>query len=398
MPRNPLRSPEMVAACAALALVSLSAAAPEAAIAQAAASPMSATKGKKPAAPVASATTASEEGAVASRQSGTDEIDAPLADDEVVADGATGLATEFEAREFKPPKTIADRILDLLGASLFWIVLAGLVCVLFVVAFRYWRAPADEAEGQQRRRRTPGGEAAAQFDDNACAAGATFSGQCDPLDEIRGQLGRLGADIDGFKRRLEALERAGSQAGSPPGHGRTATGQAAALVTIDRRNDLVAPPEDDRDLYRTQRAPAYPYGQATQPAAPVTLPANDQDLTRRYNEADSAAEMQKLAELLAAEYFANERSGDLSALIKSDVDRFWLIPLPGLPDEALLLPGFAVRKAWPKYRQFSSDHPLAHHFKLVPGDRFALNRAARLIRTAEGSWQLAEKGEVGGIT
>ncbi|MEL6237738.1 MAG: hypothetical protein AAFQ90_03995 [Pseudomonadota bacterium] len=95
--------------------------------------------------------------------------------------------------------------------------------------------------------------------------------------------------------------------------------------------------------------------------------------------------------------YTNDRRGDLAEIFPSMVDRFWLRANPHEPSQALLIPGMQVRHDFHRYRSIEAGHPLSHHFKLVPGERFALIRAAILRREDGGKWVLAEKGEVSGF-
>lgn len=290
-----------------------------------------------------------------------------------------------------PPAGFLDRFVANLG----WVLILVAAVAAAWYGLKMFLGLRADSSGHPARRRTARDDTGDSLGPVVLGTGAQFPGQRDPLEGIRLQMTRMETLIDTIDRRLAVIEQRGSvDAVSPAGFGR-AQASIANQLTLDRRKNPVTLPEDEVSSVRQQWSQA----DASVPPVPAgnPVPTNDQDLARRYNAADSAAEMQGLAEGIRAEYYSNERSGDLSALFKSEVDRFWLVPLSNRPDEALLLPGFALRKAWQKYRQFTSDHPLAYHFDLVPGDRFVLNRAARIARGPDGSWQLVSKGEVGGI-
>lgn len=166
----------------------------------------------------------------------------------------------------------------------------------------------------------------------------------------------------------------------------------------DRRRELQNLPEDDWST--TQRAPAN--GQPPEPPRTVQpgTGSSDQfanDLAELFNRANKP-DFDALASQYGAESYTNDRRGDLAQLIKDVNDRFWVVPVPGQPDFALMIPGFTVKKSWAKLRQPESDHPLAHHFELRRGERLHVVKPAVLRRNSKNFWELHQKGEVVGIS
>lgn len=215
--------------------------------------------------------------------------------------------------------------------------------------------------------------------------------------ELTAMVSKLSDDVNRLSKRLLIVEELNHRGGSPDAS-RMPSKPNDPYPTIDRRADAVVLPED---AYST--TPSQPQGFARQPSA--YAPPNGESsrslsaagLVDRYNETVKPNDLAALAEKVRAEYYTNERSGDISSLLRSEIDRFWLVPQSHQSDTAWLIPGFAVRKAWQKFRQFASDHPLAHHFDLQRGDKFVVNRAAVVRKDTNGEWQLVSKGEVSGI-
>ena len=98
------------------------------------------------------------------------------------------------------------------------------------------------------------------------------------------------------------------------------------------------------------------------------------------------------------ETFANDRTNALEVLFASDTDRFWLVPNPDQPGEAALIPGLNTKSKWGNFKTAGPDHPLAHHFELLQGDRFAIHHAATVRKDASGQWVLVQKGQVSGVS
>ncbi len=200
-----------------------------------------------------------------------------------------------------------------------------------------------------------------------------------------------------LQRQVKLLE---AKVDGSPIIGSANSASGSSYPTLDRRDSRVFLPEDER---QPAPNPSTSYPSDLQTAAALDRPPSqamqdDQILVSRYNDAVKPNEIADLANDLGAQFYTNERSGDISNLLKSEVDRFWLVPMPGQPDTAWLLPGFTLRKSWQKYRQFVSDHPLAHHFNLLQGDKFIVNRAAVVRKDISGEWLLVLKGEVSGIS
>jgi hypothetical protein len=291
--------------------------------------------------------------------------------------------------------SILTRLLAFLSSASFVIFLLAVFAAAGFVLWKGYRfSRPDQAESASPRNRNVGNQSAQGLDIVSNTHTVPSWDRPDQAGQISSKLERFDADIAAIKGRLAALEKAANP--EPAWKGQS--GGAVDSPTLDRRADPVVLPEDHYGGDFAQLTTPPPLRESVQQVPAAAQDAEDSDMIARYNSADSASEMRLLAEHFRAEYFTNERSGDLSALIKSNVDRFWLVQLPDQPGQALLLPGFDIRKSWQKYRQYTSDHPLAHHFDLIRSDRFMLSRAARLVRSADGSWQLAARGEVYGIT
>ena len=213
-----------------------------------------------------------------------------------------------------------------------------------------------------------------------------------------------------LEQRVATLERRDKAAGAPPPaddpYGQppqsyrrpsdNPPGQVGGVY--NRKSDRQELPEDNWPPAR--RAPS-PNQYAPPPPAPQSERASLQrlsdqlsDLFNRANKSDFDA----LAAEFNAESYTNDRRGDLSVLTKDESDRFWVVPVPGTPDLALMIPGFIVKKSWLKLRQAETDHPLAHHFELCRGDRLQVIKPAVLRRNSNNFWELKEKGVVEGIS
>ena len=225
----------------------------------------------------------------------------------------------------------------------------------------------------------------------------------DPRDaliaDLRAQVESLSETVRAFSQRLTALENAGGGRsvkpfGSDP-HPRRAYDQDTDNGLYDRKNARVELQEDSWG-----NPPHTPdYGARSEPAQPAggswqLFATQLGELFNRANRSD----FDTLAADFGAESYTNERKGDLATLIKSDIDRFWVVPIPGNPDMGVMIPGFSIKKGWVKLRQPDADHPLAYHFELRRGDRLQVIEPAILRRNASGFWELKRKGEVVGIT
>jgi hypothetical protein len=296
-------------------------------------------------------------------------------------------------RQFDNQTTWWVRLLDWLAGKRVWLVIVVLVFAGLAVFLLWWRWQQKEQNSQDDGR-MPRGHFVAKLD--AVASPVATPRQHDPLEVLERKLSLLSEQIQDLQMRTKALE-SGLQDTGPQSyegsHIDRGIDQPSPII-LDRRNTL-GPLFEDSAGHRARLDASDFSAEDNQFKTAMPAPSLEADLVSIYNEEDSPAGMDRLAKRFEAEFFTNERTSDLSALIKSDVDRFWLVQLPG--DRALLVPGLAVRKAWPKYRQASSDHPLAHHFELVSGDRFVLHRPARLQRDSDGNWQMVERGQVGGV-
>ncbi len=188
-----------------------------------------------------------------------------------------------------------------------------------------------------------------------------------------------------LEQRVATLERRDKMAGAsspaadaygqpPQSYGRPSDnppGQAGGVY--NRRIDRQELPEDNWPP--SQRAPSQ-----NQYAPPPPAPQSERASLQKFSE-----HLDALAAEYKAETYINDRRGDLSVLTKSDSDRFWVIPVPGTPDLALMIPGFTVKKTWLKLRQAETDHPLAHHFELRRGDRLQVIKPAIPIPTTSGN-------------
>ena len=217
------------------------------------------------------------------------------------------------------------------------------------------------------------------------------------VERLYKSMNMLAEEFEQLKRQVKLLE---AKVDGRPIIESAKSASGSSYPTLDRRDSRVFLPEDER---RPATNPSTSYPSELKTAAAPDRPSsqamqNDQILVNRYNDAVKPNEIADLASELGAQFYTNERSGDISNLLKSEVDRFWLVPMPGQPDTAWLLPGFTLRKSWQKYRQFVSDHPLAHHFNLLQGDKFIVNRAAVVRKDVSGEWLLVSKGEVSGIS
>lgn len=166
----------------------------------------------------------------------------------------------------------------------------------------------------------------------------------------------------------------------------------------DRRSQPQDLPEDNWPV--AHRAPLQASHTEPPPAAQPSSGSMQQfaaDLAELFNRA-SKPDFDALASQYGAESYTNDRRGELAQLIKGDLDRFWVVPVPGRPELALMIPGFTVKKSWAKLRQPETDHPLAYHFDLRRGDRLQVIRPALLRRNSNNFWELQQKGEVVGIS
>lgn len=263
-------------------------------------------------------------------------------------------------------------------------VVVGLVVLLALLAiFLRWRGAEPVAQAAPTsRQRVPGGSRSAGIDQEV------FVHRLDAaMAEVSDRLLDLERKTAALDQRLMKHE-----AGRPTARS-YGTNPYPPEAVLDRRNGPVKLPEDS--FQRAPVAPPPPIPPAPEPQG--QLPRTQSELVEAYNRAVKPAEFSALAEAIGAEFYTNERGSDISVIFKSDVDRFWLSTFQDNPNEAILLPGFSVRRSWHTYRNNTPDHPLAHHFDLVQGDEFVLNRPARLIRDTDGNWQLKSKGEVGGV-
>ncbi|MFO6430266.1 hypothetical protein ACLBKT_09280 [Erythrobacter sp. W302b] len=166
----------------------------------------------------------------------------------------------------------------------------------------------------------------------------------------------------------------------------------------DRRREPQNLPEDGWPA--SERTPVQSYNaeppRAKQPGAELAQQFAA-DLAEFFNRANKP-DFDALATQYGAESFTNDRRGDLAQLIKDPNDRFWVVPVPGRPEIALMIPGFTVKKSWAKLRQPETDHPLAYHFELRRGDRLQVIKPAVLQRNSNNFWELQQKGEVVGIS
>lgn len=208
-----------------------------------------------------------------------------------------------------------------------------------------------------------------------------------------------------MEQRITALENGGAMRArpaspEPPPPARPQTGYGADQQDnyYDRRREPQDLPEDGWSA--SQRPPASGQPSAPPRAAqpgPGSLQQFADDLAQLFNRANKP-DFDALASQYGAESYTNDRRGDLAQLIKDVNDRFWVVPVPGRPEYALMIPGFTVKKSWAKLRQPETDHPLAHHFELRRGDRLQVIKPAVLRRNSNNFWELEQKGEVVGIS
>jgi hypothetical protein len=209
-----------------------------------------------------------------------------------------------------------------------------------------------------------------------------------------------------MEHRLTALENGGAmrartatpEAPPPPQRPQAGYGADQPDNHYDRRREPQGLPEDNWPV--SQPVPVH--GQTPEPpraAQPGTGSVQQfaDDLAELFNRANKP-DFDALASQYGAESYTNDRRGDLAQLIKDVNDRFWVVPVPGRPEIALMIPGFTVKKSWAKLRQPETDHPLAHHFELRRGDRLQVIRPAVLRRNSNNFWELQQKGEVLGIS
>lgn len=376
--------PKLVDCSAALMLFALAAALPTPSLAQSGAAAREAGSESRAGTP--------PETAAATIRASPDRAERDQSDEQAALVEVPGTHAETAQSE---SSSILTRLLAFLRSASFIIFLLAVFAGAGFVLWKGYRfSRPDQAESVSPRNRNVGNHSAQGTDVVSNTQSLPNWDQPDQAGQISSKLERFDADIAAIKGRLAVLEKAAKPEPARKGQ----SGGAVDIPTLELWADPVVLPEDDYGGDFAQLNPPPPLSESVQQAPNAAQDAEDSDMIARYNSADSASEMRLLAEHFRAEYFTNERSGDLSALIKSNVDRFWLVQLPDQPGQALLLPGFDIRKSWQKYRQYTSDHPLAHHFDLIPSDRFMLSRAARLVRSADGSWQLAARGEVCGIT
>ncbi|MBH5323303.1 hypothetical protein [Aurantiacibacter sediminis] len=221
------------------------------------------------------------------------------------------------------------------------------------------------------------------------------------LADYQRQIEDLRKERDALRKRVQELEAGGHSAANTPASSTSAA--AASSNVYDRKNDRVQDPEDPH-----RGAPPPPERPAPQPESRPAEPAaraptaasahNADDLVNKFNSTTKPGDFTRLAESVKAQYYTNERSTDITTLIKSDIDRFWVVPDPNNSNEALLLPGFNLKKSWQKYRQEASDHPLAHHFDMQRGDKLSVIRPAVLQRDSNNEWKLKTKGAISGLS
>lgn len=284
---------------------------------------------------------------------------------------------------------------------------ALLIVVLIAFSIVLWlvfkRSKGSEMPSQRRRGTNPGLDQ--QVVDSGYGDGVRANGgfgSADPHDLNR-KFNMIGSRVDQLCDRMERVEqRLGALGGQGGGLG--AAQQSLGGSSLDRRSERIHLPKDSESDYRRAPAPRRP-PEAQETAAPPPPSARPEqtsasvakfvsEVAARFNDAGKPAEHAALAREYHADYYSNERKGDIATLIKSDSDRFWIIPIPGVSGYAALIPGFAIKKSWQRYRQDSSDHPLAHHFKLIRGDKFVVHAAAIVSKDSSGQWQLERPGEV----
>ena len=225
--------------------------------------------------------------------------------------------------------------------------------------------------------------------------------QGDPRDALISDLNRK---IQVIEQRLTALENGGSLRGAraavaePQPRPRSDFSPNQQDSYYDRKRQPQDLPEDNGSP--NQRAPAHDQTstppRSSQPSTGSVQQFAD-DLAELFNRANKP-DFDALVSRYGAESYTNDRRGDLAQLIKDVNDRFWVVPVPGRPEIALMIPGFTVKKSWAKLRQPETDHPLAHHFEVRRGDRLQVIRPAFLRRNSNNFWELEQKGEVVGIS
>lgn len=330
-------------------------------------------------------------------QSGPSAPEGNARDQAVTAAPAAPDAPDAPVAEVIDPSDAAAEVTGSEGGGLMGMAVPALLIVALlafgIVLWLVFKRSKEPEMPSQRRRGAGSGEGSQQ-------ASGGF-GSADQHDLGR-QLGMVIARIDRMEARMTGLEQQ-MQSASGRASGQSSPSQAHGGVSLDRRSDPVRLPEDDQPDFRGAPAPPRrPEAQAMAappPPAPAPRPAESYDgfareVATRFNDAGKPAEHEALAREYGAEYYSNERKGDIATLIKSDADRFWLIPFPHEPGRAFLIPGFAIKKSWQRYRHDTSDHPLAHHFNLTRGDKFSVNSAAIVRQDSNGYWQLERKGEV----
>lgn len=227
------------------------------------------------------------------------------------------------------------------------------------------------------------------------------------LDGLRDtEISDLRHKVESMERRLQALENSkGARTEGPaviepqskplPGSGYVFAEEDSYYDRIRERVDL---PEDKPAVAQPSQEKGY---SAETPRSPqsdaMSLQHLAASLVSLFNSANKP-DFDALANRYGAETYTNDRRGDLARLIKDDIDRFWVVPVPGRSEFALMIPGFTVKKSWAKLRQPETDHPLAYHFDLRRGDRLQVMKPAVLRLNTSNVWELYQKGEVVGIS
>ena len=221
--------------------------------------------------------------------------------------------------------------------------------------------------------------------------GLPLQGQIEQIAALEAKVRQLEGIVESMRQRIDNLETRGVQTRAAPAQ---SAGQVGAVY--DRTSNRQSLPEDDWDARPPQPAPPRPASAPNAPQGGVSHQQFARELAEVFNHAGKA-DFDELSSATGAQSYTNERKGDVSNLIKSDIDRFWVVPVPGSPDIALMIPGFQIKKTWAKLRQVGSDHPLAFHFELQRGEKLQVIKPARLRKNSNGFWELADKGEVTGV-
>ena len=278
----------------------------------------------------------------------------------------------------------------LMGMAVPALLIVALLAFGIVLWLVFKRSKESEMPSQRRRGTNPGLDQ--QVVDSGYGDGARATGGFGSADlhDLNRKFNMIGSRVDQLCDRMERVEQRLRALGGQGG-GLGAAQQSLGGSSLDRRSERIHLPEDREPDYRDAPAPRRP-PEAQETAASVENFVRE--VAARFNHAGKPAEHDALAREYHAEYYSNERKGDIATLIKSDVDRFWLIPIPGVAGYAALIPGFAIKKSWQRFRHDTSDHPLVHHFSLTRGDKFTVNAAAIVHQDSNGQWQLERSGEV----